>query len=160
MDKTNYPLLSIVAIVAITAVVAMFLSARVDGGITPLSEGAAITANALLDVPITGMVASEPAPPAKPARTVHRFDFNEDGSLSEKDAVVLGHVIDRVQFCPRNTQCDVNSDDFVDIQNLGAVNAILLREAPPAPQPPAPTPVYAAPQADDSLAVGTYGAVA
>jgi hypothetical protein len=161
MDKTNYPLLSIVAVVAITAIVAIFLTHADE--ITPLNEGATIVANAVLDVPITGMVASEPAAPPRPARTLHRFDFSQDGTLNTPDADKLALVIDRVEFCPRSTQCDVNGDNFVDIQDLGALNAILLKEA--AQQ--APQPVYAPaqprtyePSTDHSLAIGTFGAIA
>jgi hypothetical protein len=148
MDQTNYPLLSIVAIVAITAIVAIFLFARADG-LTPPGEAA----TGLFSVEITGRVTASPIHAVSPEG--NRIDLNDDGSLTAADAEILGAVIDRAQFCPRNKRCDLNTDGRIDVNDLGLLNSEILKTKPSAY---VPTPV--AQNDDAALSVGAFGGIA
>jgi hypothetical protein len=153
VDRTNYPLLSIVSIVAIAAVVAIFLNTHTDAGIRPVGESVSVVGNAIVDIgPLTGKVVSESVPHA--AKTENKFDLTDDGALDSADAHVLGLVIDRVQFCPRGKQCDINYDGIVDTTDLSLLNGYILRDQLQQ-APVAPSTIT-----DDSASIGSYGAVA
>jgi hypothetical protein len=163
MDRTNYPLLSLVSIVAITAVVAMFLSARASDGLPSVDDAVAVAGNAVFDIHLTGMVSAEETQ-VEPVRYTLPLDFNANSKLDRGDAEVLGLVIDRVQFCPRNTRCDVNEDGFVDIADLGALNAQILQQEAIQPttttRTQTSTRVQNTQNADPSLSMGAFGAIA
>ena len=156
VDRTNYPVLSIVAIVTIVAIVAIFLNARASTGITPLPQGLATVANAVLDVPMTGHVTADTGVTSVTAQAGNRYDLNNDGVIDAGDAKLLGDVIDRVRFCPVNKLCDINADGAIDMQDLGALNAMIV--ATPQPAPALPTPQAAA--ADSTSQIGSFGAMA
>jgi len=156
VDRTNYPVLSIVAIVAIVAILAIFFNARASEGITPLPQGLAIMANAVLDVQMTGHVTADTGSISAPAPTANRFDLDSDGIVDANDARILADVIDRARFCPINKQCDINNDGRVDMQDLGALNSLILSTVQPSGT--APLPAIRSP--DQSSQVGSFGAVA
>lgn len=130
MDRTNYALLSLVSIVAIVAVIAMFLHARVPSqGLPPIQDAPSVVANAVLDVPITGKVTlggSEIAAPAPSRTSGSSYDLDWSGSLDANDAKILSLVIDRVQFCPKNRNCDIDGNGVIDLRDLGQLNSLII----------------------------------
>lgn len=147
MDKTNYTVLSVVAIVAITAIVAIFIHAKAPQGVS-LGE-AATTARAVLSLPLTGQVVAD-GPNDAPAPSGNALDLNDDGVIDKKDSQILGLVVDRVQFCPRNKRCDVDGNTVVDIYDLAALNARILEQSVPLDTTSAPAQDY-----DEALIAAT-----
>ncbi len=133
-DTTNYTVLSLVAIVALTAIVAMFIAAR------PAELGVAtVSGNSIFSLSLTGRVTAE-APVSEPEPNNY-LDLNDNGKIDAADAEILGLVIDRVQFCPRNKRCDVDGNTVIDMSDLGALNALIVQERAAVVEPIQP--VYA-----------------
>jgi hypothetical protein len=159
MDRTNYTLLSIISIVAITAILAMFLFARAGEGV----QAPADALTGLFSVSITGHVtASAPQQERQPQPQGDPLDLNNDGKLDAADAVLLGQVIDRAQFCPRNKRCDVNGDGVIDMQDLGLLNSEIISRSPAKTAQPTAQPARIARSAtaNKALSVGAFGGIA
>lgn len=132
MDKTNYNLLSIVGIVALTAIIAMFIqgsrfpsmegSPRIE--IVDTADDAVLTGNVVL----TDRV-QVPTPRPSPEFDWTRYDYNNNGVLDTADAELLAEVTNRVRFCPANKICDVDQNGVVELRDLGLFNAQLLKTA-------------------------------
>jgi hypothetical protein len=125
MDKTNYPILSIVAVVALTAIVAMFMNAQ-RNPVEPIGPVLALTDGfdgALDGAALTGNVALERATRpvsvaverARPDVSFASYDYNDDGRLDEEDGAILDLIVARERFCPQGKTCDVNQDGVVDV---------------------------------------------
>jgi hypothetical protein len=157
MDKTNYTLLSIVAIVAITAVVSIFLHARAGDGLMPVAEGASATGNVVRSG-ITGNVVVQ----EQQVQTGNKLDLNGDNRLTSEDAELLGEVIDRLQFCPKHKYCDLDSSGVIDINDLALLNRYILEDhiASAPVQAPTETVVRTERKDDNVLMMGAFGAIA
>lgn len=131
MDKTNYSLLSIVGIVAITAIIAMFLHADRS----PIRDSvAAIDFVDSTDAGLTGNIILEgrtraSAERPRPDFDWTRYDYDSNGALDTDDAVILASVTKRARFCPANKICDVDQNGLVELNDLGLFNAKLLAQA-------------------------------
>lgn len=138
MDNTNYSLLSIVGIVAITAIIAMFIHSDrslsdVGGPRIALVDSAANQASGN-DAALTGYVAVDRSPQPtgprpSPAFSVLDYDYDNSGTLDLPDAIILSDVVDRKRFCPPGKTCDLDGSGIVDLRDLGAFNTRLLEEA-------------------------------
>lgn len=157
MDKTNYTVLSLVAIVALTAIVSMFLQERAPDGLPTISFTSGSIAGGASErtgTVLTGNVVAGSGSRSEPVR--NRYDLNGNNRIDAGDAEVLGRVIDRVEFCPRNAICDWNSDNILDTQDLILLNAEVLRQGEPVTSNP---PAASEPFVDDAYAIATTGGV-
>lgn len=161
MDKTNYPVLSLVAVVAIVAIVAIFLNARVSTGFMPLDKGAALVGNMIFDASLTGHVTADTTPPIVSESKHNPYDLNNNDVFDVGDATILGEVIDRVRFCPKNKQCDVDGDGVVDMNDLGQLNAKIIQSQPAQDTTPStPSTPTVRKGTDPALQLGSFGAIA
>jgi len=133
MDNTNYSLLSIVGIVALTAIIAMFVHAdRAPSPDAPRVEFVDTSVRSS-DAVLTGYVTHDRAPVQqerpRPEFDWRVYDYDNSGALDTPDALILADVVDRKRFCPPNKVCDLDGNGVVELRDLGLFNARLLEQA-------------------------------
>ncbi len=133
MDKTDYPLLAIVAAVALTALVAMISHSSSVPSASPLialTDGfgeteAGLTGNVVAADRATRPIASPER--ARPELEYVAYDYTSDGQFTSDDTAVLAAVVLRQRFCPAEKICDVNGDAIIDDADRRAYDATVLR---------------------------------
>lgn len=136
MDNTNYNLLAIVGIVALTAIIAMFIHADrsaipspIDVPRVALVDGTAQDETLLTGNVVAGRPSYVPTERARPEYDPSVYDYDNTGVLDAADALVLADVVDRKRFCPPNKVCDLDGSGIVELRDLGLFNARLLEYA-------------------------------
>ncbi len=135
MDKTNYPLLAIVAAVALTAIVAMVTLSQNSPGVSAspvltLTDGFGDTEAGLTGNVVANDRATRPLQEPnreRPGLDWSQYDYNSDGTLTSEDTQVLVDVVARSRFCPEGRVCDINNDGIVDIVDKRAYDTTMLR---------------------------------
>ena len=123
-DKHDHMVLLIVGIVAVIAIILMFIASREipQQRVAPVYESSG--------TPLTGMVTIERRPSVvNYALTSYEgnYDYNGDNKITRQDSFILEEAIE-LGVCPSMRDCDLNNDGRVDIDDLAVMNANVLRK--------------------------------